>query len=45
MKIEDIRDIQIKIREMYPPSELSPEILQQIIFILLEYQNKYQKQE
>ncbi len=37
MNMNDIRDIQIKIREKYGPEELSPEILMEIIHILFEY--------
>lgn len=37
MKMNDIRDIQVKIREKYSPQELQPEILMDIVHILFEY--------
>ena len=37
MKMNDVRDIHIRIREKYPPKTLDPEILQDIIHILFEY--------
>jgi hypothetical protein len=37
MNIEDARDIQIAIRKKLSPQELSPELLQKIIDVILEY--------
>lgn len=37
MKMTDIRDVHIKIRKKYPPSEMSPEMLHEIVQILFEY--------
>lgn len=37
MKMDDIKDIQIKIRKKYNSDEISPEILSGIIHILFEY--------
>lgn len=37
MNIDDVRDIHIAIREKLPPSELSPELFQQIIDVMLQY--------
>lgn len=40
MKIEDVRDIQIEIRKLFPPKDLDPQILFEIINILLKYAEK-----
>lgn len=37
MKMKDIRDIHVKIRNKYSPNELKPEILTNIIHIIFEY--------
>lgn len=40
MNLKDVKDIHIKIRVKYPPSELSPQALCDIIHILFEYCDK-----
>jgi hypothetical protein len=45
MNLQDVRDIYKKIRKKYPPSELSPEQLFEIINILFEYTKEKNGQE
>ena len=40
MNIKDVKDIHVKIREKYPPSDISPQALCDIVHILFEYCDK-----